>query len=185
MDNTVNQIDYVAIYAAFISTIALLWNIINSIVDKVSKLNVDVSFYNSIFSVGNNIIGYGDAQKGPTSIKISIVNKGKRKKYIKSINIKLPYKTKYGDIFMLQKLDSKGVILIEPEDEYIFNFSINSTAELMFENYKEGKFKVIVVDTTNKKYSSKRMNTKVLKKFYDENMKLPKDVWALFENQSN
>lgn len=177
MNNTMNQVDYVAIYAAIISTIALIWNIINSIIEKSSRLVVDVSFHENFISIGN-----GNPIAGPKCIKVSIVNKSKKIKYIKSINIKLPYSTQFGNMANLYKVDSAKRIEIKPEEEYILDFNINSTAEWMFENYKDGKFKIVVYDTTNKQYKSKKKNIKVFRDMYESNKKLPKEVWSLINN---
>ena len=144
-----SQVDYVAIYAAVISTITLVWNIINSIIDKTSRLDVKASFHDSFISIGNKNID------GPRSMKVSIVNKSNRVKYVKSINIKLPYKTSFGKYCNLYKMGQNSAIAIKPEEEYVEEYKLNHSAMWMFEGYAEGKFRIIVHDTTGKNTKQK------------------------------
>ncbi|WP_252238997.1 hypothetical protein [Clostridium sp. VAP51] len=176
-DNTKNIVTLcISGYAALISTITLLWNIINSILSKISKLNVQISFFDII-------IANGEMQpiKGPRNMNISIVNKSSKNKYVQSINIRLPYKTKFGSCCGLYKDNIKFPVLIKPEEEIVFKYKINPSAEWMFENYKEGRFNIFIIDTTRKKYKSKKSNVSNLKAAYDFNCKIPIETWNIIK----
>lgn len=61
--------DVVALYAALISTITLIWNIINGILEKMPRVNVRAGIYASVIGTP----GIGVAQ-GSSGIKLSITN---------------------------------------------------------------------------------------------------------------
>ena len=86
------------IYAAIISTISLVWNIVLAILEKRSNLKIIVEFRNT-FTEGTN----GNTITGPIVLFIRIINRSKYTKYISGVNIKLPYKTATGKIFSLFK----------------------------------------------------------------------------------
>lgn len=107
MDNETKNLIAIVVsaYAALISTIALVWNIINSILSRVSRFNVNITFYDML-------IGNSDMKPiiGPRNMNISIVNKSNKNKYIQSVNIKLPYKTEFGSYCGLYKDDVSFVV---------------------------------------------------------------------------
>ncbi|NOW92508.1 hypothetical protein BCD91_004531 [Clostridium beijerinckii] len=178
-DNTKNIITLcISGYAAVISTITLIWNIANTIISKLSRFKVKVSIHDMI--IGSDIM---QPIKGPRTIKISIVNKSNKSKYIQSVNIKLPYKTKFGNYCGMYKQNVKFPIELKPEEEYIFDYKLNETASWMFESYREGKCKIFIVDTIKKKYKSNIIKASVFKDIYDFNIKIPSEVWALIKEK--
>ena len=164
----------ISIYAAIISTIALVWNITLSIIEKISRFKVKAEFYNMYIDdvVKKPIVG-------PKTIKVSIVNKNNKIKYIKSINIELPYKTDYGRNCGLVKKKLKFPILVKPEEELIIEYRLNVSAEWMFKNFKSGSCRIYIYDTTNKKYKSQKFDSKRLKEMFDFNKKIGSEIWDM------
>lgn len=174
-----NTIDPVAFYAAVISTITLIWNITNAILEKMSKLDIEMKVHSNFITMSD-----GRVIDAPESITISVVNRSNRNKYIKGICLKLPFKTALGsNMVKQQNLKVSYPIEIKPECEYIETIYPNDSWNWVLENYKNGSFRAIVYDTTNKKYKSKKMKVKILKKSYEFNKNLPKDVWKIINNQ--
>lgn len=130
-------------YAALISTIALIWNIINTILDKASKIEVHVDFY-VIFGIANN-----NTEEGPRVLQISVVNKSKRVKYIKVPQLKLSYnhgfdlteKDKNRNIVNLFLQGSKVTFPIEmkPESEVVLKYPMSKGSEWICKNAKKKK----------------------------------------------
>lgn len=159
----------VSAYAAIISTITLIWNIANSIISKMSRMSVKVSFHDTL--IGNQFM---EPVKGNRTMRVSVVNKSNKTKYIQVVNLELPYKTKFGKISGLYNIDSKFPKEVKPEEEIKIDYVLNTTASWIFENYQEGDFKIFIVDTTGKKYKSNKVKLKYLKAAYDFNCKLQK-----------
>ena len=165
-------------YASIISTIALIWNIVIAILEKCSRLKVSVEFRDSI-SAGID----GKIIKGPTVCFIRIVNKGNHKKYISSIDLCLPYKTSNGTMFALLNQGIQFPVEILPQQEYVYKFKFRTCPEMMLENYKEGKCRIIVVDTIHKKYKSHKFNVSRIKRTFEYNNSLSPLVLAKFEEK--
>lgn len=166
-----------SLYAALISTIALLWNIINSIRDKTSRIDVTAEFLTSM------VIGGREFEQGPGSLKISVVNKSKRIKYIKTPQLKLSYEHGFNDgnsempkdIVNLYRINNKQVFPLEmkPETEIILSYPFAGETEWMLKNARNtDKFKIIIVDTTGKKYKSKSMPIQTLINCVNHNKKI-------------
>lgn len=166
----------ISAYAALISTITLVWNIINSILSKVSRFNVEVTFHDMM--IGNGLM---QSIVGPRNMNISIVNKSSKNKYVQSVNIKLPYKTSFGSYCGLYKDDVKFPILVKPEEELVLKYKLNASAKWLFEGYKDKKCRFFIVDTTKRKYKSKKIKMELIKKAYDFNCKIPKETWRLIK----
>lgn len=181
MDNETKNLIAIVVsaYAALISTITLVWNIINSVLSRISRFDVKVTFHDMI-------IGNANMQpiKGPRNMNISIVNKSNKNKYIQSINIKLPYKTDFGSYCGLYKDDVKFPLLVKPEEEIVLKYKLNAGSEWLFKNYRNKKCKFFIVDTTNKKYKSKKIKMNLLKNAYDFNCRIPNSTWNLLKNSN-
>lgn len=164
----------ISAYAAVISTIALIWNIVNSILSKVSRFDVKVTFHDVI--IGNGLM---QPIMGPRNMNISIVNKSNKNKYVQSVNIKLPYETDFGSYCGLYKDDVKFPILVKPEEELVLKYKLNASAKWLFKAYRDENCRFFIVDTTKKKYKSKKIKMSLLKNAYDFNCKIPEKTWNL------
>lgn len=171
----------ISFYAAIIATISLLWNIINTIIEKISKVTVEVNFFDNMIPVNDEFIIAGIMQ-------INVINKSKRKKYIKAPCIKLSYEHGIsldgfdGTVINLVNFNDKRIypIEIEPEAELTFKYPISVGSEWMFEKAKENDtFKAIVVDTTGKKYKSKKCSIKKLVGCFNKNKHVPSNILNL------
>lgn len=165
----------ISAYAALISTIALVWNIINSILEKMKTINVQAQF-NTTMVVND----YREVVQGPALLEISIVNETNRIKYIKVPQIKLDYN--HGWILLEGKKKDNIVNLflsgskinypleIKPESEITLKYPFSSESKWIYEKSKKNsKFNVIITDTIGKKYKSKRIKISNLKNCIDYN----------------
>ena len=191
MDDDVKNLFAIIIsgYAAIISTIALVWNIVNSILEKLSRIKVEAKFFDSFFGSSDN----GEIIRGATVLSITITNASKKIKYINRPKLKLSYKA----LFANKKMDE--VNLIELKNKTIFENAINFLLKLKPEftvtlNYplrKEGtewflssdkdkeNFKVIVTDTVNKKYYSKKIKINLLRNVVQNNSNIDDKIFRL------
>ena len=151
------------IYASIISTIALVWNIVLALLEKWSRLIVSVEFRDSM-TAGID----GKVIRGPTVCFIRIVNKGNQVKYVSSIDLSLPYRTSTGNMFSLINPGTKFPVEILPQQE----------------KYKEGKCRIIVVDTIRKKYKSHSFNADMIKRAFEHNNSLSPLVLSMFESDA-
>ena len=164
----------ISIYAAIISTIALLWNIINSILDKMSRLEVKSEFYTTMIFPGSN------AEQGPGLMQITIVNKSKKTKYIKTPQLQLSYNhgwnntngDKHKNRVNLCMIADKRTYPLEmkSESELILKYPFDKASEwICKESSNNSKFKVIITDTTGKEYKSKSLSINELKNCINHN----------------
>lgn len=164
------------IYAAIISTMALIWNIVLSVLEKRSRLKIIVEFKDS-FTVSND----GKPIKGPRTLYIRIINRSKYIKYVSGVNIKLPYQTDTGNMYSLFKKNTQLPIALEAEKEYIYKFILTEeNSVLLLKNYKVGKCRVIVIDTILKKYNSHRFSIEKIKQAINFNAKIQPEVLEIF-----
>lgn len=177
MDDNIKNIIALCIsgYAAVISTVALIWNITNTILDKISKIEVRANFYTTMAFYGP------DVKEGPGILQISIINKSKRIKYIKVPQLKLSYdhgwnlsendKEKNIINLHLNGADLEFPIEMKPETEVVLKYPLASGLEWMYRNArKSDKFRVIITDTTHKKYKSSKIKIKMLKECIEHNL---------------
>ncbi|MDB2104004.1 hypothetical protein PMW00_13360 [Clostridium paraputrificum] len=175
----------VSAYAAIISTIALIWNIINSILDRLDRIKVSVRFNRTILGCENEKI-----EEGPDLMVISVVNKSARVKYIKAPSLKLSYH--HGNK-LSEKEDDTIVTLynikkrinypleIKPESEITLEYPFQANSNWIFNNsHESSKFKVVITDTVNKKYNSKRIKLSILKKCIEHNSKIDESVMSYY-----
>lgn len=167
------------IYASIISTIALVWNIVLALLEKWSRLKVSVEFRDSM-TAGID----GKVIRGPTVCFIRIVNKGNQVKYVSSIDLSLPYRTSTGNMFSLMNPGTKFPVEILPQQEYVYRFRFRALPEIMLEKYKEGKCRIIVVDTIRKKYKSHSFNADMIKRAFEHNNSLSPLVLSMFESDA-
>lgn len=175
----------VSAYAALISTIALVWNIINSILSKVDRISVNARF-NTTYAYGDN----NEFIEGPLLLVVSIVNEAKRIKYIKIPTLKLSYhhgnkinKDSRDDIVNLHYKSNKikYPFEIKPESEVTLEFPIGAGSDWFLNNSKKSSnFRVIITDTVNKKYKSKKLKLIDLRHCIEHNSKLSTDVLKFF-----
>lgn len=168
----------ISAYAALISTIALVWNIVNSILDKTKRISVKAVFNSTMFA--NND---GNLIQGPGLLEVTIVNETNRIKYIKVPQIKLNYNHGYG----LLNHDKKGNVVnlflqgskirypleIKPESEITLKYPFSNESKWICEKSKKNsKFNIIITDTINKQYKSKKIKISVLKSCIEHNSKI-------------
>lgn len=165
------------IYAACISTIALVWNIVYAIIDKSSRIRVVVEFRTAFTGSLS-----GETIVGPTVLFVRMVNKSNAIKYVSNIQIKLPYKTSGGNYYALFNHDTIFPIELAPQQEFVYKMKLSDPSKILLENYREGKCSVIINDTISKKYRSNRFDSSILKKAVEHNVSLPAEVIALFRN---
>lgn len=175
----------VSAYAALISTITLIWNIINSILNKIDKISVDARF-NTTYAYGDN----NEFVEGPMLLVVSIVNETKRTKYIKIPSLKLSYhhgnkinEDNRDDIVNLHYKSNKikYPLEIKPESEVTLKFPIGTGSDWFLNNSNNSStFRVLITDTVNKKYKSKKLKLNVLKDCIEHNSKLSDSVWQFF-----
>lgn len=168
-------------YATVISTITLMWNITNSILDKMSRIKVRADFYTTMAFSGSEM------GNGPGLLQITILNKSKRIKYVKVPQLKLSYnhgwdlteKDKNKDIINLHLSGSSLVFPIEmkPESERILKYPLGKGSEWMYKNAKKNDtFKVIITDTTEKKYKSSKLKIEKLKNCIEHNSTISSEL---------
>lgn len=163
------------IYAACISTIALVWNIVYEILEKSSRIRVIVEFRQALTSSQ-----LGQAIVGPTVLFVRIINKSNTIKYVSNIQVKLPYITSDGNYYSLINQDTIFPIELASQQEYVYKIKLSSPSKILLENFKDGKCFVIVCDTISKKYKSNRFSSSIMKKAIEQNASLSADVMALF-----
>lgn len=168
----------ISAYAALISTIALTWNIVNSILDKIDRISVKAVFYTTMVFDNN-----GELIQGPQLLEISVVNMTKRVKYIKVPQIKLNYNhgwnmkgnDRKNQIVNLYLKGSKTTypLEIKPESEVTLKYPFSNGNEWVYENSrKNSKFRVVITDTIDKKYKSKKIKVENLKKCMEHNLRI-------------
>lgn len=177
-ENTKNIITLcISGYAAVISTITLIWNIVN----KMSRIKVRADFYTTM--AFNDL----EMEQGPGLLQITILNKSKRIKYVKVPQIKLSYnhgwdlteKDKNKNIINLYLTGNKLTFPIEmkPESEIILKYPLGKSSEWMYKKAKENDtFKIIITDTTEKKYKSSKLKIKRLKDCIEHNLTINCDL---------
>lgn len=166
------------IYAAIISTISLVWNIVLAVLEKRSNLKIIVEFRETL-TAGTN----GNAITGPIVLYIRITNRSKYTKYISGVYIKLPYKAASGKVFMLLKKNVQFPIELSPEKEYVYKFvPVANNSELMLQNFRRGKSHIIVTDTVLKKYRSTTFNSQKLKQAIEFNREIPAETLEIFRD---
>lgn len=153
----------IAGYAAIVSTITLVWNIINSINQNKSKIKVFTYFTTSfehspMLRVTSEVIW---------NLTIDIINHSKYKKYIEQPLIKFPEMIDGENKFKVT--DLKKVINYPQELEPGQKFQTDirpceSLLNLINQLSKDNlKFQVLIKDTQGKEYFSKKIKLKDLK----------------------
>lgn len=186
-DNTKNIITLcISAYAALVATISLTWNIVNTIVDKLSRIRVSYStFFNTFISFESN-----ESIVGAEVLSVSIVNSSKKVKYINRPKLKLSYKATFGS----QKFDEVHLINIyknetwpvalNPEEELVLNYPLKDGSVWYLKNPpKNAKIKIMVTDTLNKKYYSKKIQIKKFKSMINHNDTIEPEYFMLSVNQ--
>lgn len=180
----------ISAYAAIISTITLVWNIINSILDKRDKITVDARFNQTMFwSEGGKMIS------GPILLVVSIVNHSKRMKYIKVPSLKFSYhhgnKISDDNDDTIVNLHYKSGIVkfpieLKPESEVTLEYPLALGSGWFLNNSTDkSTFKVRVVDTINKEYTSKKVSISQLKECIEFNSKLDSNIFELYNSAFN
>lgn len=181
----------ISAYAALISTITLVWNIINSILNNIDKIVV-----NAGFNISTIVNENGELIQGPCILTVSIVNESKRMKYIKIPSLKLSYhhgnkinENDNDDIVNLHFKSNKikFPLEIKPESEIKLEYPLGAGCDWFLENSTErSTFRILITDTVNKKYKSKKLKLSKLKQCIEHNSNLDKAIWKFFnENHFN
>lgn len=168
----------ISAYAALISTIALAWNITNSILDKIERITVKAGFYTTMV-IDNN----GELIQGPGLLEISIVNETKRVKYVKVPQIKLDYNhgwdmkgnDKGNHVVNLNLRGSKITypLEIKPESEITLKYPFSNESKWIYEKSRNNSiFRVIISDTIGKKYKSKKLKITDFKNCIEHNSRI-------------
>ncbi|WP_462392155.1 hypothetical protein [Clostridium cadaveris] len=171
----------ISIYAAIISTITLIWNILNSILDKMSRIEVNANFYTTMAFKDSEL------EQGPGVLQIAILNKSKRIKYIKIPQLELSYnhgldlgeddKKKNMVNLYLAGINLTFPIEMKPESEIILKYPLGKGSEWIYKNAKENDtFRVVIKDTTKKEYKSNHLQVKELKCCVEHNSKISSDL---------
>lgn len=185
MDDDVKNLFAIIIsgYAAIISTIALVWNIVNSILEKLSRIKVEAKFFDSFFGSSDN----GEIIRGATVLSITITNASKKIKYINRPKLKLSYKALFANKKMdevnLIELKNKTIwpIELKPEFTVTLNYPLRKEGTEWFLSSDKDKenFKVIVTDTVNKKYYSKKIKINLLRNVVQNNSNIDDKIFRL------
>jgi hypothetical protein len=186
-DNTKNIITLcISGYAALVATVSLTWNIVNTIIDKLSRIRVSYStFLNTFIAIESN-----ESIVGAEVLSVSIVNSSKKVKYINRPKLKLSYKAIFGS----QEFDEVQLINIcknetwpvalNPEEELVLNYPLKDGSAWYLKNPpKNAKIKIMVTDTVNKKYYSKKIPIKKLKSIINHNDTIKLEDFMLSVNQ--
>jgi hypothetical protein len=186
-DNTKNIITLcVSGYAALVATLSLIWNIINTVLDKLSRIKVSYStFLDSFIVVETN-----ESIIAAEVLCVSIVNDSKKVKYINRPKLKLTYKATFGN----QKFDEVQLInlyknetwpvALSPEEEIVLNYPLKGEDQWYLKNSpSNGKIRVMVTDTVNKKYYSKKIKIDKIKGLINYNNSIKPEDFKLSINK--
>lgn len=184
MDNDTKNLIAIIVsgYAAVISTITLIWNIVNTIIDKLSIIEIKSSTFISAFTV----VESNESIIGAEVLCISIVNSSKKVKYINRPKFKLSYKAILGNeeldevnLINLQKKETWPIAL-KPEEEIVLNYPLRDGTEwFLTDESKNATFKVMVKDTINKTYYSKKLKVKLIKNIVSHNKGINQEYYEL------
>lgn len=148
---------WIAGYAAIVSTISLVWNIINSINQSKSKVEVS-AYFRAEFDA---ILGIGAISKTIWTLTVDIVNHSKYKKYIEQPLLIFPEIVNGTNEFKVTDIRNIVKYPQELEPGQKFQTEIGMCESLLnlinqIKN-KNKKVKVLVKDTHGKKYYSKKL----------------------------
>lgn len=150
--------DMIALYAAIISTMALLWNIINSILEKLPRIKV----YAGISARFFNVVGVG-VSPPEFIIAIKITNLSTYDMYIEEPSIKLPEKIDevHDSLFVTSFHENiRYPAVIKPREQ--LNVYIKISPELIEKlkkiKRKRSMIRIKVEDTTGKVFYSNKLS---------------------------
>lgn len=151
--------DIIAIYAAFISTVTLIWTIVNVILEKLPRISVQLSCNAKIAFIP------GVAVSKPNNIlTIKITNKSIFDMYIKKPGIKFREKIDGHDCYYITPLKESVTypIHIKPREQYSTDIDLGTNVlELLLKcKNQKGKVRIKVTDTTDKNFYSNRISIK-------------------------
>lgn len=145
--------DIIASYAAIVSTIALIWSIFNSIIEKVSRVEVKIGVHMRI--------SVPDFGRMNSIIKVAAVNKSIYDLYINVPIIKLPVKVDNKNRYTMTNLDNpvNYPILIKPREQHEMDIELGMNLINLLKNCKSPgkKIRFEITDTTGKKFKSNKI----------------------------
>lgn len=164
----------------------MIWNIANTILDKLSRIKVSYSTYlNTFIAVGTN-----ESIIGAEVLCVSIVNSSKKIKYINRPKLKLSYKATFGnkkfDEVQLINLCKNEIwpVALSPEEEIVLDYPLKGEDVWYLKNPpKNGKVRVMVTDTVNKKYYSKKIKIDRIKVMLNYNNSINPEDFILSVDQ--
>lgn len=176
----------ISAYAAIISTIALILSIFNIVIENKSSIKIKTEFISTNLYIDNKCVS------GAEMLKVSIVNTSKKK----IININNPkLKLSYESTYFGQKLDRVNLIEVKnkrvwpkelkPGEVISLNYPFLKIGTEWFldEAPDKGTFKVLVSDTLDKKYYSKKIKINKLKELVNHNDNVDQEIFNISVQQ--
>ena len=148
----------IAIYAAGISTMVLIWMLIEYYFEKAGRIKI-VAIIMPRYKVWADPTFDDPTQK----LIVTITNFSKHKRLIESPNIVTDIRIKENKIFTLENIDTCNnfPMALEPGEKKDFLYS----KDVFYFWYKENgvkKIQILVTDTLNKSYKSKWISYKII-----------------------
>lgn len=153
-DNMENTTQYIAIYAAIISTFALTWNIIQYVRGRKGKIKITPTI-NTKFPVSDtrNVLSHF------SSLDISIVNLSEQSRFVKQPQFELNQKAdRYMNLLCLDN-PIEYPLELKPGQEFTTWFNLDLLNKQDLKKITADKFRIIILDTHGKEYKSKWYST--------------------------
>lgn len=151
--------DVIALYAALISTVTLIWNISNAILEKLPRVSVQLSCNAKIPFIPGVAVG-----KPNNILTIKITNKSIFDIYIKRPGIKFQEKIDGHDCYYVTPLNESVTypIHIKPREQYCTDIDLGSNILNLLLKCKNqnGNIRIMVTDTTDKIFYSNKISIK-------------------------
>lgn len=151
--------DYALIYSAVVATVALCWNIIESIRNRRGNLFVRADAMTRIS------VGWGSPSHMPL-LRVLITNRGRSHRIIREVAIRLNSTSGKSQFVNVQVMESLGAFpkRLEPGDEFSYSIPMEAFASEQFAAYGASKtFQVVAIDTLGKHHVTAKLAPAVIR----------------------
>ncbi|MPW25963.1 hypothetical protein GC105_09185 [Alkalibaculum sp. M08DMB] len=149
----------IAIYAAVVSTITLVWTIIIQILEKVPRVKISANVYAGREALEGKGVLYADY-----AIGIRVTNKSIYDIYITQIYVKLAEKVDGDTKYMIspKKGNLEYPIQLKSRDQFIIAVELDTMWDLFrSSNNKDKKIRIMAMDTTDKEFKSNKIELNI------------------------
>lgn len=152
--------DIIALYAAFISTVTIMWNIINSIIEKTTRVKINIGI-NTQFT---GVAGVGIIGSPKLVLSIIVTNISPFDLYIGKPMLQgkgfgpIPRKIEGHNGYYVTKPNEYYPLHLKPREQFKTDIEINDKFLEMIKKYKKrDRLRVRIADTAGKAFYSNKI----------------------------